>query len=277
MCWGRRRIERWSTQAVLPLLFLFSAFVQHARAQEDNGSGEGSPESRVATVEDLERAIEMLEQANVRPFDRLEKRWKQPSKAKEARHREIAEQLVSKHESRMELKGHLQSLATGDFLRIRNSALRACVEWLRGGDRYEGDREVSQKCVRILGELRAPEAVPSVIKTIESRAAETDPTKEATLRERYPACDALVRIGKPSVHAAVEGLKDEAPESEKAGLYVLVILGVEGADVGRFVLQRAADVETDPRKRANLRAAIERLKGREPGTKAIPKRSVHRP
>jgi len=174
------------------------------------------------------------------------------------RFREMTEKLIKRFKSRIELEERLKLLSEEEIIEQREAIAHACIDWMRDPLESEGGRKITEKCIRIVGELRAPQAVPVLLGKIAFRIDKTR-ANDATPRGRYAACDALVKIGKPSVFPALEALKDVPPDSEKALLYSLVIVRVEGVDVGRFILERELAGETDPVKRANLEATIKRL------------------
>jgi len=107
--------------------------------------------------------------------------------------------------------------------------------------------------VRTLGLLRAEEATLPLLNMI-------DVEFPKFVSRPYAPKDpdvvlALARIGKAASKAAVDYLaKDRS--SKRARMYVRVIFLVEGADVGKFMVQQAAAAERDPEKKARLTKAI---------------------
>lgn len=107
--------------------------------------------------------------------------------------------------------------------------------------------------VKTLGAIRAEEAASPLLDVIDSRfipgIVRVDVVKDSDVIQ------ALARIGKPASKAAVEYLaKDKS--SKRAPMYVRVIALVEGVEVGKFMVERAAAAESDPEKKARLTKAI---------------------
>lgn len=100
--------------------------------------------------------------------------------------------------------------------------------------------------IRVLGELRAVEAVDVIVREINFR----DPfvlSSESIPEKHYPALKALIQIGKPGSLAALKaiaGIKIKAGDQEitaeemKLISLIHVIHGVEGSDVAEFLLKR---------------------------------------
>ncbi|MDZ4821228.1 MAG: hypothetical protein SGJ20_19885 [Planctomycetota bacterium] len=78
----------------------------------------------------------------------------------------------------------------------------------------------------------------------------------------YPAVEALVRIGKPSVREMLRILETSDDAHERA-LAARVIYYVEGDDLARLVVGFAAERQKDPAKKEKLLAAIPLVRGGE--------------
>ncbi len=107
--------------------------------------------------------------------------------------------------------------------------------------------------LRYLGEIRADEAVPLMMDYIDARqpfAGSTQAPMDATVIK------ALAKIGKTASTTAIAYLaKDQS--STRVPKYLRVVYLVEGSDVGKFMLQQAADKEKDPEKKDRLTKALE--------------------
>jgi hypothetical protein len=205
------------------------------------------------SIQDIERA------AREGRLEWLKRRPTRLTQEDRARIIERLQESANEYEVRMDLGRRLQELDTESVVSARDSCVAICLEWLRGEDKYRGGQEVTEKCIWFLGEMRAPEGVPYLTRRILFQSTQTSPGKDENLRDVYPAFDALVKIGKASVAAAIEALIESAAGSKEWELYALIVEEVEGSDVGRFVLQRAADAETDPARRGKVEAALELL------------------
>jgi hypothetical protein len=107
--------------------------------------------------------------------------------------------------------------------------------------------------IRMLGDIRAAEATQPLLDLIDTRfpgfSSDTGAPKDPEIIE------ALVNIGKPASRGAVEMLATDK-SSKRALMYVRVIVLVEGADVGKYMVRLAADKEKDPDKKTRLQTAL---------------------
>jgi hypothetical protein len=107
------------------------------------------------------------------------------------------------------------------------------------------ENETILQCAYMLGEMRATAAIPALVAKIEFKAARADNRKPGAPRwKRFPAEEALVKIGNPAVNPIVLALAVEEDRTRRK-LMVEVLCGVLGKDVADFVLKKAAaDVAT---------------------------------
>lgn len=119
-------------------------------------------------------------------------------------------------------------------------------------------RNVQVAAIYLLGRHRFSEAVPELIKRIDFDAGETPKKMAEPLWERYPAMEALIAIGRPSIPAALELLATDG-NGLRRDLAVKVIRYVEDAELARIVIERAQTVETDARRKVGLQEALSRL------------------
>ncbi|MHC4529568.1 MAG: hypothetical protein ACYS29_16970, partial [Planctomycetota bacterium] len=79
--------------------------------------------------------------------------------------------------------------------------------------------------------------------------------KEA-LWDRYPVVEALIKIGKPSVRVMIHNIVS-SNDKKVRDLSAKVIRYIEGREIGRIVLEKAAERQTDPAKKARLKGALD--------------------
>jgi len=120
-------------------------------------------------------------------------------------------------------------------------------------------KNVQAAAIYLIGRHRLSDGVGELIQRIdfapgtERRIPEPEP-----LWEKYPAMEALISIGKPSVRGAIELLATD-PNDLRRSLAVKVVRYVEGADVAEVVLQKAQAAEQDATRKALLQDALLRL------------------
>jgi len=117
---------------------------------------------------------------------------------------------------------------------------------------------VQAAAIYLIGRNRLSDGVPELVRRIDfDTGAEPKKTAEP-LWERYPAMEALITIGSPSVRPSVELLATD-PNEVRRNLAVKVIRYVEGPEVAKFILERAIAAESEPKRRANLSDGMKRL------------------
>jgi hypothetical protein len=117
---------------------------------------------------------------------------------------------------------------------------------------------VQAAAIYLIGRNRLSDGVPELVRRIDFDTG-AEPKKAAEpLWERYPAMEALITIGSPSVRPSVELLATD-PNEVRRILAVKVIRYVEGPEVSRFILEKALAGESEPKRRDNLSDAIRRL------------------
>ena len=111
--------------------------------------------------------------------------------------------------------------------------------------------------IRILGIVRAEEAVPDLMEWLDSHEGQSRVYGELLMFS--PAGYALVEIGLPSVPPLLEKLK--AVGMSRPGLECLKILvRIKGADEAEFTLKKAIETESDQLRKRNLKAALKKLR-----------------
>ena len=81
------------------------------------------------------------------------------------------------------------------------------------------------------------------------------------LQDKYPAMEALVKIGSPCLPAVIRNLA-ESDDVKTRELSLKVVYRVDGdKDIARLRLQKAVQAEKDPQKQARLQQAVKALEG----------------
>lgn len=115
-----------------------------------------------------------------------------------------------------------------------------------------------QKCsaAYFLGEMRIPDAVFALAEHVTLRKEASDYlVKGLPVMKEYPAVEALIKIGKPSTIQMIRNLEDSS-DSLFRELSTRVIRDVEGADIGRIIIQKAIKKQANSKKKERLQAAL---------------------
>lgn len=113
--------------------------------------------------------------------------------------------------------------------------------------------------IRLLGTLRADEAVPVLLRCLSLKYGREYPhVLGGKPPPRNEALIALVKIGKPSSKAALERLK-RCGEDDERSLLVEVIKGVEGAELARLIFRKAVTDSQDAKEKKTLQMALDLL------------------
>jgi hypothetical protein len=156
--------------------------------------------------------------------------------------------------------------ARSRIVQERRSLVQSLVKIARGGaDDTPGKRAqllrlTSPKClaIKLLGELRAEEAVPSLVQDLTYRV---DTSIAGTfggrgLGARYPAAGSLAKIGNPAVPKLL-GFLGKSTERVQRHVCVWTLIAIDGRDVARFRVERAIERCGLSRTKANLEAGLE--------------------
>ncbi|MBY0523365.1 MAG: hypothetical protein K2R98_08195 [Gemmataceae bacterium] len=120
-------------------------------------------------------------------------------------------------------------------------------------DRSEGGREFY--AIRLLGQLRAPEAVQPLLDRIDARFSRAG----SPLNVVEPiVIQALVSIGKPASLATLERIAMEESK-DRSERYLQVIVLVEGRELAREMVRLKASKEENVERKARLMSAAESL------------------
>jgi len=128
------------------------------------------------------------------------------------------------------------------------------VQEIKGKPDEHRDQTRLCTAIRMLGELRAKNAAGPLMDVIDLKF--TYAATHTGAPGDSPVIQALADIGKPASIAAIEYLaKDD--RLAMAPRYVRVITLVEGVEVGRFMVQGAAEKELNRDRRARLLKGVE--------------------
>lgn len=117
----------------------------------------------------------------------------------------------------------------------------------------KGDRSTRVRAVRTLGQFRAVEATQVLVRNIDRIMPEIIDAK--TISTIFPCVPALIRIGKPASRAVLKELQKPMKKARRMALAV-VLGGVEGRQVGRFMLQHEIAKSKTSQERHNLQLGL---------------------
>jgi hypothetical protein len=111
-----------------------------------------------------------------------------------------------------------------------------------------------------LGEMRAPQVVNALAdKVTLAFDSSRTPIFHFPIISGYPAMDALVKIGNPSIPAVIRNL-EESEDAKVRELSLKVLYRIEGdKDIVQLRLQKALEVQQDSKKKARLQTALQAL------------------
>jgi len=120
-------------------------------------------------------------------------------------------------------------------------------------------KEVKFAAAFLLGFYRMEKSVYHLSRHITLENERVISSSRLPLWDRYPVVEALIRIGKPAVPEMLRTI--ETSEEEKVRDFsARVIRYVEGSEIGRIVIEKAMEKQTDPAKKARLKTALNYLK-----------------
>ena len=141
-------------------------------------------------------------------------------------------------------------------IRRRHSLISSALQIAR--ESHDGNITFGKKerAIRLLGEMRANEAVTFLLDNIGFRP----PTPDFTLREYagLPCVEALIKIGSQAARRIWEERLAKADE-RTLPLYLLVIKHVWGRDICRCLISAKLDSPLSDAAKANLRTALKYL------------------
>lgn len=159
--------------------------------------------------------------------------------------------LAQKALGLQQLKGQLAKEETSaHFIPMREKFIDNLVKIVADN---ETPRSTRVRAVQILGKFRAAEATEVLVRHVDKIIPETILGK--TVSSLYPCVPALIKVGKPSSRAVLKELRKPMKGTRRLALAV-VLAGVEGRQVGRFMLQHEIAKAKTPEERRNLQASM---------------------
>lgn len=134
-------------------------------------------------------------------------------------------------------------------------AVKAWSQAARAAGKEDDWRTPMTVAMRLLGDFRAPEAVPLLFEHLTYDKPWTKVTDSWTIGDRYPAAGALAKIGMPAVRPAIDRIKTAQDELERR-VCVWILTQVEGVAVARLRLEHELQVEEKSLYRFRLREAL---------------------
>jgi hypothetical protein len=119
--------------------------------------------------------------------------------------------------------------------------------------------DVQAAAAYLIGRHRLSEGVTALMERIELDAARLPTKGPEPLWDRYPAMEALITIGKPSVRPCM-GLLATEDDQTRRELAAKVIRYVEGPEAAEYMLRREHAGEDDPARKARLEGALNQLR-----------------
>jgi len=120
-------------------------------------------------------------------------------------------------------------------------------------------KNVRAAAIYLIGRYRLSDGVDQLIQHIDFDSGAAPSRGPEPLWEEYPAVEALITIGQPSVPEVMDLLATDHNHLRR-DLAVKVLRYVEGPEVADFLLRNYLAKEKDAQRRANLRDALERLR-----------------
>jgi hypothetical protein len=146
-------------------------------------------------------------------------------------------------------RGDLRQYLEKERIDVRTELIRCFEE--------TPDDETRFTVAYLLGYFRMSEAVPILSKRITLDAGYPDSWAPGgrVPWTQYPVAEALISIGNPSIRAMMDNIRTTDDDNVRK-LSVRVIRYIEGPEIGRVILQRDFEKQTDANSKARLQAAI---------------------
>jgi hypothetical protein len=136
----------------------------------------------------------------------------------------------------------------------RHNLINNLIRQLRYGKNLNKEKKI--RICFLLGQYRASEAAKDLLNII-ALENKIKPGQEyrRSLWERYPAFEALERIGMPAVRHILIKLGTES-DINAMRLEVILIRGLYGKEIGKMVLEKAIAKQADKEKAENITKAM---------------------
>ncbi len=118
--------------------------------------------------------------------------------------------------------------------------------------------DVQAAAIYLIGRHRLSDGARDLVRWIDFAPPQPNQRGPEPLWETYPAMEALIAIGRPSVAPVIELLATNG-DALKHDLGVKVLRYAEDAGVAAFILERAIRSEGDSQRQTRLREALARL------------------
>ena len=142
--------------------------------------------------------------------------------------------------------------AVNKILALRDMQIKTLVRVLDDETLPQGSRV---RAVWGLGQLRASQTTPALLRHIDLEAVDYDLKIKIARWNRYPVTGALTAIGRPVLSQLMGKLTRENSELRRR-LMCIVLHDLEGSDCGRVRLRDATRYVTNDVEQANLDAAV---------------------
>jgi len=120
-------------------------------------------------------------------------------------------------------------------------------------------KNVQAAAIYLIGRYRLSDGVNELIRRLDFDSGVRPARGPEPLYEQYPAVEALITIGQPSIPPMMQLLATDRNDLRRR-LAVKVLRYVDGPDVAEFILRNAQAKETEPARNANLAEALQRLR-----------------
>ena len=153
----------------------------------------------------------------------------------------------------------IRARASSEILKRRDTDIDALMQLLErrlAGD----DRQGTVKDIMLLlGKLRAVRAVALLVHNLTYEAFYKNTKRPQTTQDLYPAVNALIDIGSPSLNPVLERLRNEDdPIVSRTG--VAVIRGILGEHVASALVKEEASAERLPDRKRRLEAVARAIR-----------------
>jgi len=125
------------------------------------------------------------------------------------------------------------------------------------GEFFGNESSTRNIAIYLLGHMRSKEAIPTLLAWLVPREGQSDGLFQGG--HLTPAASALVEIGLPAAHQALQELKNEGM-SHRGAQCLMIAVTVMGPDGVKRELEVAIRVETNAEKKEKLQACVGQLK-----------------
>lgn len=120
-------------------------------------------------------------------------------------------------------------------------------------------KEVNFSIAYLLGVFRAEQSVHHLSKYIAIKSDQSLIPNRMPLWGDYPVVEALISIGGPAIPEMVRNI-ETSDDGKVRELSARVIRYIDGPEIAKFRLEKGMEKQSDPAKKARLKAAMESIK-----------------